>query len=92
MIVTRFSKDEEAIALAEKLIEEGISFAAISGAVKEPDRDDLTSLADVHLDTKVLKGLLPDENGERVGVPSSIAALYLYFGLKFTIEEILEEY
>ncbi|RDI41554.1 DUF2529 domain-containing protein [Falsibacillus pallidus] len=92
LIVSRFSTDEEAVGLAKRLVEKGLPFAAISGAVKDPGKEDLVSLADAHLDTKVLKGLLPGEDGERVGMPTSMAALYLYFGLKFTIEEILEEY
>ncbi|RLQ93488.1 DUF2529 domain-containing protein [Falsibacillus albus] len=92
LIASRLSTDEEAMSLAKKLKEEGIPFAAISGAVKGVEGEDLTSMADVHLDTKVIKGMLPDENGERIGFPSSMAGLYLYFGLKFTINEMLEEY
>lgn len=49
-------------------------------------------MADVHIDLRLKKGLLPDELGNRVGYPTSLVALYIYFGLKFTIEEILEEY
>ena len=51
-----------------------------------------SELADVHIDLQLIKGLLPNDAGERFGYPSSMAALYVYYGLKFTIEEILAEY
>jgi len=49
-------------------------------------------LADVHINLQLLKGLLPDDFGNRYGYPSSMAALYVYYGIKFTIDEILAEY
>jgi hypothetical protein len=38
------------------------------------------------------KGLLPDDFGNRYGFPSPMAGLFVYYGLKFTIEEIIAEY
>ncbi|EIT83866.1 hypothetical protein A374_18599 [Fictibacillus macauensis ZFHKF-1] len=38
------------------------------------------------------KGLVPNEAGERVGLPTSMAALYAYHALHLTTQEILEEY
>jgi uncharacterized phosphosugar-binding protein len=92
MIISRYTDDEEAVHIARNLREKGIPFVAISTIRGENDGVGLHNLADVHIDLRIKKGLLPDESGNRVGFPTSIAALYVYFGLKFTIEEILEEY
>ncbi len=91
LLITRFSNDPEALELAQALRERFIPFVVISGDKKE--EQDLKEYADVHLDTKLIKGMLPGEElGERMGFPSSIAALYLYFLMKFIIDEMLTEY
>lgn len=91
LIVSRYADDKEAVEAARELQEKGIPFVAIS-TVRGDDGESLDTMADVHIDLRLKKGLLPDEMGNRVGYPTSIVALYIYFGLKFTIEEILEEY
>jgi Domain of unknown function (DUF2529) len=92
LIVTRLSSDGEAVEFAKALAADGVSFVGISGVVGE-NEGGLDGLADLHLDTKVIKGLLPGEEiGERVCMPASMAALYIYFALGFVIREMLEEY
>jgi uncharacterized phosphosugar-binding protein len=92
LLVTRFSNDEEPLALAKQLIDKGIPFTAVSG-VAAGEGESLAELADIHIDTRLVKGMLPGEElGERVGFPSSIAALYIYHLLKFSLEEMLQEY
>ncbi|MGD6802276.1 DUF2529 domain-containing protein [Rossellomorea aquimaris] len=92
LLISRFSIDEEAVSLAKQLVEKGIPFAAVSGVVSS-EGDSLAELADIHIDTKLIKGMLPGEElGERVGFPSSMAALYVYFLIKFSLDEMLEEY
>jgi hypothetical protein len=91
LLFTRTSADEDALALAFTLKEKDIPFVAVSTCV--PDGGEkLEELADVHINLQLLKGLLPDDYGNRYGYPSSIAGLYVYYGLKFTIDEILAEY
>lgn len=93
LLLSRFSRDKEAVEIARTLSEKNIPFVAVSTAVeKDSDGGDLTSLADIHIDLRLAKGLLPDEEGGRFGYPSSIAALFVYFGLKFTIDEMIAEY
>ncbi|MFJ5759427.1 DUF2529 domain-containing protein [Neobacillus sp. NPDC093182] len=89
LLFTRTSADQEAVELAEKLLEKEIPFVAISTSVSDGK---LEELADVHINLQLTKGLLPDDFGNRYGYPSSMAALYVYYGLKFTIDEILAEY
>ncbi|QED49749.1 DUF2529 domain-containing protein [Cytobacillus dafuensis] len=90
LIVTRNAADEEVIKLAEFLSEKKIPFVAVS-SIQSNDKG-LAELADIHIDLKLTKGLLPDEAGNRFGYPASMAALYVYYGIKFILEEILEEY
>jgi uncharacterized phosphosugar-binding protein len=90
VIFTRTSSDSEAVEVAEKLRDREIPFVAVSTVAD--DGGQLEDLADVHLDLTLKKGLLPDDLGNRYGYPSAMAALFVYYGLKFTIDEILEEY
>lgn len=90
LLVSRFAHDPEAAAAAAALRERGIPFVAVAGRMPN-EEPSLAQMADVFIDTRLTKGLLPDENGGRTGFPSSLAALYIYFALKLTIEEILQE-
>lgn len=91
LIITRFSTDAEAIACAKNLEMLEVPFVAIATKV-EASKEDLFDLADVSIHLQLAKGLLPDEFGNRFGFPSSMAALFAYYGLKFTFDEILAEY
>jgi hypothetical protein len=52
----------------------------------------LHQLVDVHITSHLTKGLLPDDNENRFGFASAMIALYAYYGLMFTIQEIIAEY
>ncbi|KAA0764844.1 DUF2529 domain-containing protein [Bacillus sp. SH5-2] len=90
LLISRFSTDEEVIQIAKKLQEDGHSIVGIS-AIQEGAAS-LEQYTDVHIDTKLLKGLIPDDEGNRYGFPSLIVALFAYHGIKFTIDEMLNEY
>jgi uncharacterized phosphosugar-binding protein len=88
LLFSRTSSDQAAIDLALQLQENDVPFVAVS-----TDTDgQLADLADVHINLRLTKALLPDDNGNRYGYPSLMAALFVYYGLKFTIDEILAEY
>lgn len=89
LIVSRNSTDNEAVQMGEILSERGIPFVGISTVQAGHGLD---NLADVHIDLRLSKGLLPDDIGNRFGFPSSMAALFAYYGIKFTLDEILAEY
>lgn len=91
IIVTRYSTDEEAVEIGKQLTAKGIPFVAISTHLSN-GQENLVDLADVHMDLKLVKGLLPDEDGNRFGYPASMAALFVYYGIKFIMDEILSEY
>jgi len=85
------SNDKEAIALAETLRELGIGTVGVSCFLKdEPDR--LDELVDVHIDSKLKKGLIPAEDGNRYGYPALMTSLFVYYALSFTLKEILCEF
>jgi Domain of unknown function (DUF2529) len=90
LLVTRFSTNPEALTLAKRLNEKGIPFVSIS-ATTENDDESIVDLADIHIDLPLKKGLVPTEDGNRIGLPYSMTALFVYYGLKFTIDEILKE-
>jgi len=90
LMFTRYSNDESGLKLAEQLREKGIPFVAVATSV--PGGELLQESADLLIDLRLTKALLPDDEGNRYGYPSSMAALFVYYGLKFTIEEILAEY
>lgn len=91
LIISRYATDAEAVKLGKYLAEKMIPFVAISTVLSEGG-DSLAHLADIHIDLSLTKGLLPDEEGNRFGFPASMAALFVYYGIRFTIEEILTEY
>lgn len=91
LLFTRHSDDDGALALARKLQQEGIPFAAAATSVSS-EGEDLKELADVFIDLNVKRGLLPNDDGSRFGMPALMAALFVYYGIKFTLEEILSEY
>jgi uncharacterized phosphosugar-binding protein len=90
LLISRFSTDEQIVSIAKRLQEEGQSLVGIS-AVQE-GTESLEQFTDVHIDTKLLKGLIPDDEGNRYGFPSLILSLFAYHGLKFTIDEMINEY
>jgi hypothetical protein len=90
LLFTRYSSDAAALLVAKQLREKGIPFVAVATVV--PEGAELQEIADFVIDLRLTKGLLPDDEGNRYGYPSSMAALFVYYGLKFTVEEILAEY
>lgn len=92
LMITRYATDAAAVECANRLKQQGIPFVGMSSVQAEKDGEDLSELADVHINLQLTKGLLPDEDGSRFALPFSMAALFAYYALSFTINEILAEY
>ncbi|WML46265.1 DUF2529 domain-containing protein [Neobacillus sp. PS3-40] len=92
LLISRFATDEEVNELAILLQEKGIPFVLISTVLDEEADCPAVNLADVHINLRLTKGLIPDEFGNRFGYPASMAALFAYYGIKFSIDEMLSEY
>ncbi|MCH1626201.1 DUF2529 domain-containing protein [Fredinandcohnia quinoae] len=92
LLISRFSTDNEAIMLADSLHKKGIQTVGISAVKKDEDAQSLDNIVDIHIDSKLTKPLLPNEDGTRFGFPSVMTALYAYYGLAFTIKEMIAEF
>jgi fructoselysine-6-P-deglycase FrlB-like protein len=90
LLVSRYSTDEEILSLAKKLQSKGIQTVGIS--TRKEGEASLENFVDVHIDTQLVRGLIPTDDGSRIGFPTSMIALFAYYGLSFTIQEIIEEY
>lgn len=90
LLFSRSSTDESTFLLAKQLEEAQIPFISISSII-DSENSSLQEMADVFIDLKLKKALLPDDEGNRYGYPSLIAALFVYHGIKFTIDEIVKE-
>ncbi|WP_027408047.1 DUF2529 domain-containing protein [Anoxybacteroides tepidamans] len=91
LLITRFSNDERAIALAEQLQTLGVATVGISAAINGEEQS-LVDAVDIHIDSKLTKPLIPKDDGTRFGFPAVMTALFAYYCLFFTIIEILDEY
>ncbi|WP_042351076.1 DUF2529 family protein [Bacillus massiliigorillae] len=90
ILVSHHSHDEDALSLAHQLAQDYIPFIALSSIVDD-EKEGLQNLADVHINLKLKRGLVPTETGERVGFPSLIVALYSLYTINLTLKELLEE-
>jgi hypothetical protein len=86
LMFTRYATDAAALELAAQLRAMQIPFVTVSTFSDEEE------LGDIQINLALKQGLLPDDSGNRYGYPASMAALYVYYGLKFTIDEIFAEY
>jgi hypothetical protein len=91
LLIAPFSNDKDAIRLAERLKEQGLEIAAISAVVKD-EQPSLVDIVDVHIDSKLLKPIIPKDDGSRIGLPTVITASFAYYCLLLTMDDILEEY
>ena len=80
----------EAAELAKKISEVGALTVGLSSVAKTEDHP-FSEAVDVHIDLPAPRALIPMESGERIGIPSTIAALFTYHGLYFTLAEFLED-
>ncbi|MGP4081618.1 DUF2529 family protein [Pseudalkalibacillus sp. R45] len=77
---------EKLVAQAES---EGISVVSVAAVEKG---DEPIPNEEFHIDTKLLKPLVPGDDGERIGYPVFMLALYIYYALYFNTNEMLAEY
>ncbi|MBA9027897.1 DUF2529 domain-containing protein [Peribacillus huizhouensis] len=91
ILFTRYTTDQSALQLAKKLRDQQIPFVTIASSLV-CDEESIEQYSDVHINLRLLRGLIPDETGNRVGFPHLMIALFAYYGIKTTLEEILLEY
>ncbi|WP_338778892.1 DUF2529 domain-containing protein [Metabacillus sp. FJAT-52054] len=89
LLFTRLSSDHDAIELARQLQEAGVETVGVSALNGDSG---LETAVDIHIDSKLKKPMIPAEDGSRYGFPAIMTGLFVYYALRFTIEEILSEY
>ncbi|GGH87073.1 putative phosphosugar-binding protein [Pullulanibacillus pueri] len=90
ILITRQDDDTSAAKLAKKISETGAMTIGMS-TVTKGDLHPFSETVDVHINLNSHRALIPTESGDRVGVPSTLAALFSYHGLYFTLLEVLED-
>lgn len=90
IIFTRNANDLQALALAQKLYDDFIPFAAIASETANEDNP-LSELAYVYISLKIRGGILPHPTklGERIVMPHLIAALFIYEAIKVEYDEMI---
>ncbi|ANX14174.1 hypothetical protein ABE41_019345 [Fictibacillus arsenicus] len=90
VVASRFADDFEALDFCKKVKEHADCYVILLGGRRKEAV--LETTADIVIDTKAARGLVPLDDGSRIGVPSGLTALFAYYALFLTTEEILEEY
>ncbi len=86
-IITRSSKNEEALTLARKLYDSFIPFSVMASEAPG-EENELSELAYTYISLKITKGILPAEDGSRVVQPHSLAAMFVYEAVKWKLDEM----
>lgn len=89
LLFTRQADDEEAIQIAKNLTEAEIGFVAVSTVI---ENDSLSDLADVFINYELTRKLVPTDEGDRIGLPTLLAGLFIYHCLILTVNEILADF
>ena len=87
-VFTHSANHPEALALAHQLYDSFIPFAVIANE-KEEDAGEMADLAYTYISMGIKKGLLPNDLGERIVLPHTLTALFIYEAIKLTYDEIL---
>ena len=87
-IFTHSANHPDALALAHKLYDSFIPFAVIANE-KEEDAGEMVDLAYTYISMGIKKGLLPNELGERIVLPHTLTALFIYEAIKLSYDEML---
>lgn len=87
-IFTHSANHPDALALAHKLYDSFIPFAVIANE-KEEDAGEMGDLAYTYISLGIKKGLLPNELGERIVMPLTLTALFIYEAIKLSYDEML---
>lgn len=89
-ILTENSTDERALQVAQKVNDQFLSLATIVG--DKGASTELANMSDAFVALGIEKGILPNEQGERVVTPIALAALYAYEIVKFEHDEMFASY
>lgn len=88
-IFTRSATSSATLELARSLATDFIPFAAV--APENEEENELAELATTYISTRLTRGLLPGENGERIVQPHAMVALFVYEAVQIAYDEMLAD-
>ena len=90
IIFTRSCQNPDAVALAKKLYDAFIPFAAVASEIASEDNE-LSELAYTYISLKIRSGILPHPTklGERIVFPHLMAALFIYEAIKMEYDDMI---
>ncbi|WLD93191.1 DUF2529 family protein [Alkalihalobacillus sp. AL-G] len=88
IVFAKTTDDERLKQLVEVAGANGASIISIGAMIEEKGFIN----TDFHIDTTLLTGLVPTDEGDRSGYPVVMCTLYVFHALVFTTREMLEEY
>lgn len=89
-IFVRHADHPKALALAKKLFEQFIPFAVVTSE-KLKDAGEIANYAYTYISMGVRKGLIPNDVGERIVVPHTLSASFIYEAIKISYDEMVNE-
>ncbi|UCZ53047.1 DUF2529 domain-containing protein [Bacillus shivajii] len=79
--------------IVEKGKKAGCEVIGVSSHSSQSDQEqEWITLCNFHFSTGLSQGLVPTDDGNRIGTPHLLIALHIYYALYFTLQEYLEEY
>ncbi|WP_270180404.1 DUF2529 family protein [Alkalihalobacillus sp. CinArs1] len=87
----KFNDDSSFAQLATEYKESGASVIGVAASRKN-EAQALEDTVHFYINTGLTTGLVPDEDGERIGHPSLLVALFVYHAIYLTTKEILDEH
>ncbi|AMX00881.1 DUF2529 family protein [Rummeliibacillus stabekisii] len=88
-IFTRTAHDPNALKLAQTLYDAFIPFAVVASE-KVENAGKMADLAYTYISMDIKKGLLPNDLGERIVLPHSLTALFIYEAIKMSYDEMVD--
>lgn len=91
MMFGKYNDDESFAKLATEHKETGASVIGVA-ATRKDQAQALRDAVHFYINTGLTSGLVPDEDGERIGHPSLLVSLFVYHAIYLTTKEILDEH
>jgi len=90
ILITSSDNDKRATILAKQIADTGAMTIGLS-TITHPESQSFSNVVNVHINLQSKRALIPGEDGERIGHPDTIAALFAYHCLFLTLHEVLED-
>jgi len=90
ILITGSDDDERATILAKQITHTGAMTIGLS-TMMQPEPQSFSNAVNLHINLQSKRALIPEDDGNRIGQPNTIAALFAYHCLFLTLHEVLED-